>query len=437
MSFHWRGSRRTIGFAFAGVILAGAAAVFLRPPSIQQLADRVQADVEKIRGLDFKRPVPVQRISADEWRTFVDEELDKLPRIEDYWPMVRMLGLYQGPDLAPREKFFGELYSLASGAYDARRKRFVLIADLEDWQRAAVLAHELHHALQDQHFDLEKYMLDIVHRPRSNTDELLARQSVVEGEASYVDAIYQAKAAGLVSPTRAELGDFIASRGDWDPELWEQLLEDPQTSEMMRAQLQTAIETRRRLPPFVFELAAGPYIDGAAFIHAVQERGWDEVSSLYGDYPPASTEQILHPEKWFAREQPLSIRWPDFESDPRFAGWQLLHDDVVGERQWQVAFRVQGLGSDANPAAAGWNGDRYAFLRNRNDGAFLMLMFTAWDSREDTVEFSSAYARLLASKYPGRPAPARMRVQGNTVQIVEGAGVSSLEGFLDVVPAVN
>jgi hypothetical protein len=437
MSFYWRGSRRTIWFALAGVILAGAAAVFLRPPSIQQLADRIQADVEKIRGLDFKRPVPVHRISADEWRSFVDEELGKLPRIEDYWAMVRMLGLYQGPDLGPREKYFGDLYSLASGAYDARRDRFVLIADMDEWQRAVVLAHELHHALQDQHFDLEKYVLDIAHRPRANTDELLARQAVVEGEATYIDAIYQAQVAGFAAPTRAELGDFIANRADWDPVQWEQLLEDPQTSANVRAQLQAALETRKRLPPFVFELAASPYVDGMTFIHAVQERGWEEVSRLYGEYPPVSTEQIIHPEKWFAREQPLDIRWPDFETDPRFDGWQLLHDDVLGERQWQVAFRVQGLTSDALPAAAGWNGDRYAFLRNRNDGAFLMLMFTAWDSPEDAAEFSNAYARLLASKYRDGPAPARMRVQGNTVQIVEGAGVQSLEGFLDVVPAVH
>lgn len=436
MSFYWRGSKRTLWFAGAALVLVTAAALIYRLNSLQPLADRVQVEVGKIRGLEFSRPVPVKRISAAEWRAFVDEEMRRLPRIEDYWAMVRMLGLYQGPDLGPREKYFGDLYGLASGAYDTRRKRFLLIADLDDWQRDVVLAHELNHALQDQHFDLEKYLLDLVHRPRANTDEFLARQAVVEGDATYIDAIYRARLAGIARPTRAQMGDFITSRADWDPNQWQALLEDPQTSPGVRAQLQVAIEMYGQLPPFLFELAASPYLDGAVFIHAVKERGWNEVNRLYGEYPPVSTEQILHPEKWFAREQPLDFHWPDFASDARFADWQLLHDDVLGERPWGVAFSVHGLEADAAPAAAGWNGDRFAFFRHRKDGTCLLLMFTAWDTPQDAAEFSAAYARLLASPVRMDSIPARMRVQGNSVQIVVGA-IPSLENFLDVVPTVH
>ena len=85
----------------------------------------------------------------------------------------------------------------------------------------------------------------------------------------------------------------------------------------------------------MFETFIGQYMNGMAFIHAVHEKGWSEVEKLYREYPPESTEQILHPEKWFAREAPVAIEWPAFESAALFADWELLGENVLGESLWR------------------------------------------------------------------------------------------------------
>ncbi len=81
---------------------------------------------------------------------------------------------------------------------------------------------------------------------------------------------------------------------------------------------------------------------GAAFVFAVQEKGWSAVERLYREYPPQSTEQILHPEKWVARENPSIITWTDIKKQKALKDWELLDDDVIGEIQWRIIFNENG-----------------------------------------------------------------------------------------------
>jgi hypothetical protein len=293
-----------------------------------------------------------------------------------------------------------------------------------------LFVHELAHGLQDQHFDLQRYLLDRARQTGANQDELLARQAVVEGEASYIAEIYRSQVANNSPPTREQLGAIVSAQNKWNPDQWGRALENPAVTAKMRERLQQAIETRKRLPPFMFEVFFGTYIDGMAFIHAVQAKGWTEVERLYREYPPVSTEQILHPEKWFARESPLHIAWPAFDSAPLFADWRLLQQNVLGERNWQVIFRQQGLESEARSVAAGWNGDRYAVFKNRHENTFLLLMCTSWDTPADAVEFDTAYRRLLKEKYRSAATPTRVLTQGREVLIVEGATEESADAFM-------
>jgi hypothetical protein len=383
-----------------------------------------------IRGLAFKYPVEVRRLTRTEARAFITGQAAQLPKIEDYWAVMRMLGLYRGPDLAAPERIYGDLSGFAAGAYDAYEDVFFQFEELDEQRQQSLFAHELCHALQNQHFDLRRYLIDMARRADANADQVLARQAVVEGEALYVDTIYQGRAAGS-APTRQQLADIVTAQTAWSPKQWEKAVQNPGLDEKMRARLQEAIATRKRMPPFMFELFFGAYVHGMAFIHAVHERGWTEVATLYDEYPPASTEQILHPEKWFAREEPVIIAWPAFDSDPLFADWQLLLENVLGERQWQVVFQQQGLESEMRAATAGWNGDRFAVFRHRTGGTYLMLMYTSWDTPADADEFAAAYRRLLEAKYPDAAAPAQLLMQGNDVLIVEGAADTAAGAFMD------
>lgn len=386
----------------AAVMLGGIAWVLARPPSPRQLADRIQIEVAQIRELPFKHPVTVQRISPEEWRAIIAEAWREAPKFEHFWAIVRTIGLYRGPDREPLEDLFAYLRGSASGAFDARTDTFHLMKDMDGDFRDLVFAHELNHGLQHQHFDMQRYLLDPAKDPNANADVVYARQSVVEGEAAFIDALYRAKHAPAAISTR----DRLAA--------------------VSEAELAPVYE---RVPRFYYQLAVSPYLDGYTFIEAVQKRGWAEVNKLYGEYPPVSSEQILHPEKWFAREEPVSIAWPAFGSDPLFVGWKLLVESVLGERQWRMVLETQGLTSEAASAAAGWNGDRFAVFRNET-GAMLFLACTSWDTPGEAVEFANAYARAQAVKHPANSQPTRLKNTGNTVWIVEGATPESMDGFM-------
>ena len=411
------------------LLAAAVATAIVRVTALERQVSRVQDEVAEIRGLAFRHPVAVRQLSQAEARAFVVGESAKMPKVEDYWAVKRMLGVYRGPDLAPPERIYGELIGLAAGAYDAHTDAFFQFEDLDEQSQQSLFAHELYHGLQDQYFDLEGYFVDRARLPGVNNDEQLARQAVIEGEAAYIESIYLRRKANDPRPMREQLAGVVAAQAEWSPERWEKNVRSAVLPEKMRARMLRAIETQKRLPRFIFEPLIGVYTDGMAFIHTLHEKGWSEVEKLYREYPPASTEQILHPEKWFARETPVIIAWPAFDTAPLFADWQLLDENVLGERMWRVVFREQGLEAEAQSVAAGWGGDRYAVFRNRHDNTYLMLTFTSWDTAEDAAEFGAAYARVLEHK--ARGAQASLLTLGRDVLIVECPMGFSPDAFMD------
>ena len=416
MSAH-RPRKRLYSLIALSVLAGTVLALVFRSTAFDRRVSGVQQAVAAIRGIDFKHPIAVEQKSAAEGRAFVEGEIAKLPEVADYWAVTRMLGLYRGPDLGPYEKVYAGLADLVLGAYDELTDTLFLFDDMDEREQLLLLAHEFTHGLQDQHFDLPGYLVDRARRPDANADEILARQAVVEGEASYVVAIYLGRSANNTLPGREQITGIVTALADRSPGDWEKSLRDPALTKNMHARLLRAIDARKQVPRFIVDTFTGVYTDGMMFIHAVHEKGWPEVDKLYREYPPESTEQILHPEKWFTRESPVAVGWPAFDSDPLFADWELLVENVLGERQWREVFREYGFESEANSIAAGWGGDRYAVFKHRRDDTYLMLTFTSWDTTEDAAEFSAGYRRILESK--ARGAQASVFTRGNEVLVVE------------------
>jgi hypothetical protein len=169
----------------------------------------------------------------------------------------------------------------------------------------------------------------------------------------------------------------------------------------------------------------------------VQEQGWPAVEKLYTDSPPQSTEQILHPEKWLTREAPTAFEWPRFEKIAALKDWELLDDNVLGEFQWRSIFKEQGFAKEAESAAAGWDGDRYAVFNRKNSNATLLLLRTRWDSEKEAREFADVYRRVLAIKYADAPVPTGLVQKGVDVFIVEGGDETKLDTLMKVVKRVK
>ena len=229
---------------------------------------------------------------------------------------------------------------------------------IADWlplemQRPA-LAHEIEHALQDQHFDLKKFATPI----KDDGDRQLGHSALVEGDAHRGDA----RVPGA--------GDGPAARPDGRAHR-----ADGQAAPLGQLRHTRRSSTRRRA--FVRETLMFPYLTGLLFVESVRRsQPWSKIDEIFKT-PPESTEQVMHPEKYAAHEHPAKITPAPL---PSLGTRKEVRRDVFGELVMKILFttaptppapprRPRKKGATPAPpaddaatlaekAAAGWGGDR-------------------------------------------------------------------------------
>jgi hypothetical protein len=403
----------------------------------QALVLQLQEEVAQLRGLPFKSNVTAGVQSKEEFATYLDEQIaEALPQIKNkyYGAIVKRLGLYRGDLTNFSETAKAVMSSQAGAYYDPETKTFnMLMQNVSELMMKLLFTHELYHGLQDQYFGLQKYLpMKGWTGPELNGDQAMARQSVVEGEATYIMSMYMIKTMGRQEPTRQMMAPAIQMQSQMDLASIKAMMKLPEMKKLAGSGVAEAMDATESIPSFMVESLMGVYLKGLGFVFAVHERGWSEVEKLYTEYPPQSTEQILHPEKWQSREALSEITYPALERVSVLKGWEPLDSDVLGEFQWRVIFKEQGLGAEAEAAAAGWDGDRYIIFKRKDSDATLMLLSTSWDSAAQAEEFASAYRRLLAKKYEGAPEPSRVLQKKENVYIVEGGNEKDIGALLKV-----
>ena len=317
----------------------------------------------------------------------------------------------------------------AGAYYDPAAKAFflVMVPDNE-LMLDTISAHELTHALQDQHFDLTRYLPSDA---SLDDDAATARRFVVEGDATFVMLLYAMHGVlgDKISPAvMAALRKQIAAFAAMDVDA----LKDMSRSQsaafgMMDAEIKKSIDAMDDIPATVLVPLLDSYMKGALVaLTAYEHGGWPGVDALYRS-PPASTEQVLHPETklYPTRERPHRVtlaRTPD----PELAG------NVLGELQWKIYLELW-KSPHAADAAEGWAGDRYRVTR-RKDGRLIGRIATTWDTAGDAEQFASAYLASLVGRFRGagmsapaagvaRPDRGRVfvRTVGTRVFIIDGA----------------
>ena len=311
------------------------------------IAERVEA----LRGRRFKTVPRAVTVSPERAREEGLADLDRgypaAARTADE-TLYAMLDLVpEGTDLREiSASLFGEQ---VAGYYDPRTGRLRVVEGTggNRFLDEITLAHELTHALEDQVFTLD-------------TDA--AEDS---GDAGYA---YRALAEGTATALMLE----YASRHFGAEEALGGLLSGSLT-----------ISSSTPLPPFVQAGFTWPYLGGQTFVqelYASAGRTWRLVDVALEARPPASTEQVLHPEKWLRVEQPLDVVAPRSPGP----GWTRRTGGTFGE--WQTG---QLVGTEA---AAGWGGDRYALWTRGRERALAMRW--RWDSPADAGEFEGALRRV-------------------------------------------
>lgn len=353
-----------------------------------ELVRKYVPQIEKAVGLAFKRPPKVERRSPDEVRAFLEKEFNEnIPplELEGASRAYKLLGLL--PDSLDLRKFMLRLLGeQVIGYYDPGTKVLYVVSDTSSGRSALVevtLAHELVHALQDQYLPL-----DSIQKRRDDNDRQTAAQAVMEGQATY-------------EQMSSMLGGDVALRipGGWG-----------RVREMIREN-QTAMPVFNSAPMLVQETLLFPYLSGAEFVRRFKEARAGQVP---WEPLPASTEQVLHVEKYLANERPVQVTLPAL-----LAGTKVYENDL-GEFETRLFLfaALQDLGTSAR-SAEGWAGDQYV-VASLPAGPGIAWV-TVWDSAIDAGEFRDAAQRAaqrrLGAAGTGAGEMKRFEGKGRVVEI--------------------
>jgi hypothetical protein len=341
--------------------------------------DRVARRLEEIRELEFERIPPVHTVTAEEAR---EEGLAQLD--DDYPPKQRaadeqvliMLGLLpEGSDIRELAgTIFGEE---VAGYYDDETKEMTLVEGSGAGTEGEItLAHELTHALEDQHFGLEL-------SEGAVDDETTAHAALLEGTAT----------VAMLDYTARYLTGGVVDR--------DQILAQLQATDLF--------ESESGLPPYLQHSLLFPYSEGARFVDQIGT--WGPANRALRGRGPVSTEQILHPEKYRARERPLQTE----VRRPPGSGWERAASGTLGEFDTAELIRSSDSVPRAARAAAGWGGGSYALWRR--DGTSVLTLAWRWDTPRDAAEFASALPRYIERTLDGGPAEVDV---GPTVRLTIG-----------------
>lgn len=362
--------------------------------------------VSRLRELDIKQPVQSAFKTKDEIEQSIIRDLDENTPPEEFeatQKTLTKLGLVS-KSFRLRDYVVQLLREQVAGFYEPKTKEFYLAAWLPVSEQKRVIAHELVHALQDQHFNLRRFE----RWPKGDSDAELAAHALVEGEATLVMIQYDFEQQGMkldLSKIGALTDGMIEQDGDGDAKSYPVLAGAPK---VLKENLQF------------------PYLYGAGFVGAVlKSRSWRGLDTSYVTLP-SSTEQIMHPERFLDRDDPVKIEMPDL-AGALGADWKKADGDVNGEFGYLVALAEFIPKRAAKAAAAGWGGDRYALYENTVTGALLLGQFTTWDTESDAKEFFDAYSERTDKRYKLAKAIESNR-QRRVAQTSEGLASIELHG---------
>ena len=355
-------------------------------PDLDSLSTRIKPEVSSVRSLDFVRPFTVRYYSGAEIDT--SEFYPQEAYLQNYDLIIRTIGLYRGDIPLSSEVITRSPEDPLPPSYDPVTRSINIPMeeyDAEELQLERIMAHELAHALQDMHFGLDRLLSGA-----TNSDQLIALQALVEGDATLVETLWE----------NVELGTMIS-----DAQL-QQIIND-EANEM----------PGESVPGFLYEQYNTPYLRGQAFVFALKRHGgWPAVNRAYTNLP-SSSEHIFHPDKYIAGESSEEIALPDLANEPFAGDWELLDRNTLGEFGLRNIFNAFDI-ETSHTAAAGWHGDRYAVFKHQQANAAAFVLFTTWDTERDATEFMTAYKNVLAIKRRGT-ADFRIEQRGTDVLIAE------------------
>lgn len=223
---------------------------------------RSMARVQLLRGLRFEDDVDIEVITREEFREEFDdvwhEPPDELRKLDNAQHEALFL---VGPDRDVVDVRRNNRGGTVLGFYQSGTERIVIVSanDPATIDDEITLAHELLHALQDQHFGLAS--------DAETLDAINARNGLIEGDAVVIERAYERS----------------CETGEWEC-------------------VDVGAESSSTLPPDfhwgVYFLGFFPYAEGPSFVeHHYERGGWHAVNQMY-DTQPTKSAEIIRPETY-------------------------------------------------------------------------------------------------------------------------------------------
>jgi len=341
-------------------------------------------------GLPIKHEVKRKLVKRDEVQSYIQKNMkeDKdAQRLERSEVVLKKFGLLPR-DFDLRNFLVTMLREQVAGYYDPKTNTVNLLNWVDGEQQKPVLAHELTHALQDQSFDIEKFLKapeganqkDPSPNDIGSDEETAARQAIVEGQAMVV----------LLDYSLAPTGNT--------------LLNSPQIVEALKQTMLVGTPDSpafREAPIFLKETLTFPYRYGLDFTTALLQAGGKELAYA-GAFknPPKTTREIMEPGTYLAHEKLEPMKMIDFDKD--FAGYERFDIGAMGEFDVDVLVEQYVGREEASVLYPHWRGGYYFAGRPTADkSAPLGVVYVSrWSNASKAAEFAAVYAKSLAQRYP-------------------------------------
>jgi hypothetical protein len=378
--------------------------------------DDIKQGLTAITGLAFTRDVPYALITKDELHRYLEKRMRETMKPDDERAeetILKMLGLIP-QDFDLRQNTLDLLTEQAAAFYDYNQKKLFVLQGAQGDEERIALVHEMAHALADQHFHLAKY----IREGTRSDDASTARQAVMEGQATWLMAAY------------------ISREGGGKPEVPESVLELMKKSIEGAAAQQYPVFSQQ--PLYIRQSLVFPYAEGLAFQDAVFRKMGRAAFAEVFERAPASSGQILHPERYLAHG---GTTIPDPPGIPTEREFRKLADGTLGELDFRVLLAQYTSQREGWTLAAHLSGGSYELLEHKHEKFPVLGVASAWDSPESAKHYFELYRRVLKGKWKNLEitdeTPALLEGRGDTGYFrvwLDGTTVNQIEGWKTPVP---
>ena len=372
--------------------------------------EAILRSLSDITGLAMLKPVAQITMPREKLKSYFDERISEVVkpeeiRIEEL--ALKKLG-FAPPEFDLRKTTVDLMTEQAAAFYDYRKKQMVLLEGGSAGMMADLaLVHELAHALADQHFQLEKF----IKKGGTSDDGSLARMAVMEGQATWLMSEYMAKKMGqslLQSDAVVNMMSNMAGSGG------------------------AGFPVLDSVPLYMRESLIFPYSQGLMFQHRVVAKLGKEGFREVFRRAPQSTQEILHPEKYFEKATPLAAKFAPF---PKEKEWKKLTEGSVGEFDHKILLKQYAPSMEL--LAEQWRASHYQLWELRKDPTRVALAYTSqWADEKSAASFFAAYKDVLTKKWKNTVFSAQTPTllagaseDGAFTVHLEATRVSSVEGL--------